>query len=209
MVVPFAFAGLVGKRKACGLKGKLMNVRFKVFGAALLALALSLALPALASSHDSTQSFQELKVSDHGPTLPPDPWVDGVRLLNLIALLGLGAAVVVTYKYPVAGTVPPTAQQSSGANVIIAEVAWLDADLTALVTHNFGLATAAGFAGGRPGSDQFFPIVTMYNSGVSTIAAPVSVALTSGSVITLTKTSILGTNGTIIVMVDRRQSIGR
>lgn len=201
-----------------------MNVRSKVFGAALLALALSLALPALASSH--------------GPTVPPNPWdktgvsshdwgissqesgapshgkgnpfrEPGTVLLNIIGLLGLAAAVVVTYKYPVAGTVPPTAQQAASSNICIAEVAWADIDPTALITHNMGLSTASGFPGGRPGIDQGFPVVSWSASGVSTIAAAVSFANTTGNVVTMTKGSILGNAGTIIVVVDRRQSIGR
>lgn len=57
-------------------------------------------------------------------------------------------AVTVTYEYPVAGLVAPTALQS--ANLVIATIIKaLDADIAATITHNFGL-TAAQLAAGFP-----------------------------------------------------------
>src|SRR5690349_11289778 len=74
-------------------------------------------------------------------------------------------AATVTYTYPVAGTVPPTAVQSSRVPTVTGYVDWAGGGgVTALFTHNLGLATAPGFAGRLPAVSQGFPEVILHVS---------------------------------------------
>ncbi len=189
-------------------------------GAALL-IALLLSMPALATpqpvdTHRLTITSDICNSSscryDAAGNIINDPVPQPsreVRIILLILSLGIAGTVTLTYKYPVGTTVPPTAIQASQVQVVIGEVNWADSDTTTLFTHNFGIATAPGFAGILPGLISFFPEVMIVNSGVSTVAAAISVAWTNGTTLTLGKGSILGTAGTIIVYVRKPHSIGQ
>ncbi len=127
-------------------------------------------------------------------------------LVSAFTLLSFaGAAVVITYEYPVAtaGTTPPTVLQSLGANMVNALVAWADADTTTLVTHNFGMSTAD--------LTSLFPVVVINNVvGATTTVAPVfTVGLTNSLAVTLGKGTIVGTQGTISVNIFRPIAIVR
>ncbi len=174
-------------------------------GAALL-IALLLSMPALATPQP-VDTHRLTIVSDIDPA-PSQP-SQAVRLVWILSLLAVAGTVTLTYKYPVGTTVPPTAIQASQVQVVVGEVNWADSDTTTLFTHNFGIATAPGFAGILPGLISFFPEVMIVNSGVSTVAAAISVAWTNGTTLTLGKGSIVGTAGTIIVYVRKPHSIGQ
>lgn len=171
----------------------------KLFGAALLALAL-LVVPALAVTdvidHGIEQSQQPVKP---GPVTAAFMW---------IAALGV-VGTTITYLFPVSNTTTaPTAAQSSQVPCVVALVNFADADTTAALSHNMGIATAAGFAGDQPNIAQGFPQVLMSWTATSTVAATVSYTNTSGNVVTLTKASLLGTAGTLMVWIRQPNTIG-
>lgn len=157
-------------------------------GVALVALAL-IALPALA-------------VTSQNSEVP-----GGSHALGWIISLGLSAGLVgvVTYAFPVGGATAPTQIQSSQIPVVTGTIVFADADTSLLFTHNFGLSTGlpGAFTGGQPGLLSLFPEIGWYQSGVTTVAPVFSFTLTSGNAITFSKTSLLGTGGTIIVAVRR------
>lgn len=114
-------------------------------------------------------------------------------------------AVTVTYKYPVAGTTPPTAIQASQVPTVTGIIEWADADTTGLFTHNFGLQTQTF----TPNVGQFFPEIISYASAAGTAVANAQFVLTNGNVITFGKTSAAGTGGTLVVIVRRPYSAGQ
>ena len=106
-------------------------------------------------------------------------------------------AATVTYQYPVAvqgGTIAPTVAQV--ASLVNASVNWLDADLTAIVTHNFGLTTTQLTA--------LMPWVTFNNdvSDAGTANPTITITKTANN-ITLTKVSAAGSGGTMQVFIER------
>lgn len=154
----------------------------KYFGAALIVLAV-LAVPALAAHVDM-----------------------GLLLTGALAFGVMGTTV--TYLYPVANTTTaPTAIQSSQAPTVVAQVVFVDADTTAAITHNFGIATAAGFAGIQPNIGQGFPEVIPSWIATSTVVATIGYTNTSGNVVTLTKASLLGTAGTLFVTIRKPHTL--
>src|SRR5882672_34341 len=102
--------------------------------------------------------------------------------------------VVVTYKYPVSGLTAPTAAQVYGLGVVTATVFMLDTDLTATVTHNFGLSAAEL-------ADLFSVPIVNASSGVSVFPG-FTIARTANTVV-LTKPSAVGSGGTFEVVILR------
>ena len=105
-------------------------------------------------------------------------------------------AVVVTYQYPVAGTVPPVASGTFSA--VNALLTWADADTTATVTHSFALSATETAAG--------FPYVAINNdtssvTGTAFGAALVNKAATNAIVIT--KSSAAGSGAVLQVQILR------
>lgn len=107
------------------------------------------------------------------------------------------------YEWPTAvagGTIPPASNQSF--NLVTGTVNWLDADLTAIITHNFGLSTTE-LAG-------LFPLVSHEPdpSTAGTINPVITVTKTSNNV-TFTKVSAAGSGGTFQFFCERPFSMNR
>ncbi len=181
---------------------------FKFLGVALVALAL-MTLPALAVSPSSSSS-QQFALSSHQTGIPfREPGT--FHLLSLALAVGLIGTVTVTYKFPISGTVAPTAAQASQVPTITAVVNWLESDTTFLFTHNLNIATAPGFAGIQPSLASLFPeviIAPMLNSGTVYPNVQVDYSTSTGNVLVFFKGSIAGTGGTLAVTVRRPHSIG-
>ena len=110
-------------------------------------------------------------------------------------------AATVTYQWPVANTtVAPTAAQT--AYLVQGTLAWLDADTTATITHNFGLSAAEITA--------LFPAVELvYDStNAGTVNGVISVVSTA-NVLTFAKASAAGTGGTLRFSLQKYQSVTR
>lgn len=112
-------------------------------------------------------------------------------------------SAVVTYDWPVVvagGTTPPTAGQV--ASLVSGLGTWLDADLTMIMTHNFGLSTVELTAQ--------FPIVSRQTdpSNAGTINPVVTVTKATNSV-TLTKASAAGSGGTFQFFIERPNTMVR
>lgn len=105
----------------------------------------------------------------------------------------------VTYAYPVAGSVAPTAAQAFNSNMLTATIVANDADTTAVVTHNWGLSTAQ--------LNNLWPTLQWYTSVASTVLPIISWALTNSVSVTMTKVSASGSNGTYVVILMRPQSM--
>jgi hypothetical protein len=88
----------------------------------------------------------------------------------------------VSYTYPVQGTTPPTATQAFNANSLSATLTFLDADTTALITHNWGEPSTTGLS-------YLWPWVNIYPVavGTATVAPVISVALTNSVAVTVGK----------------------
>jgi hypothetical protein len=158
----------------------------KFFGAALLALALVL-VPALVDPQHM------------------------VWALTAASMLGLAGAVTVTYKFPVSGTTPPTAIQSSRIPTVTGLINWLESDTTGLFTHNFGISTGLGFAGLQPSLLSFFPeviITPVLNSGTVYPNIQIDYTTSDGNQLVFFKGSIAGTGGTVLLTVRKPHSIG-
>lgn len=102
------------------------------------------------------------------------------------------------YQWPLAvqgGTVPPSTAQA--VNLVSGTITWLDADLTALVTHNFALSLALQTA--------LLPIVSRETdpSNAGTVNPVVTVTKTSGNTVTFTKVSAAGSGGTFQFFIER------
>jgi hypothetical protein len=105
-------------------------------------------------------------------------------------------AVVVTYQYPVAGTVPPVTSQTF--NEVNALLTWGDADTTATVTHAFVLSateTAAGF--------PYVSINQDSTSATGTIYGLYLVSKAAASAIVISKLSAAGSAAALQVQILR------
>ena len=77
-------------------------------------------------------------------------------------------AVVNQYQYPVGGTTPPTAIQAAGVQAVYAQITWGDTDISALITHNFGVIQpnitpySGGVAGTPVAATAVFPVIITY-----------------------------------------------
>lgn len=109
-------------------------------------------------------------------------------------------AQTITYAYPVAGTTPPTALQALGCNAVTATVNWSDSEVSAVITHNFKLS-AAQLA-------NLFPLVqvVLLGGSTTTLAPVITVTLTDSSTVTIGKTTVVGTQGTLLVTIMRPMS---
>lgn len=171
----------------------------KIFSAVVAALLLALMpVAAVASIPLDSHTIVSTQQQTHVPS-------ERARWLWLsLAALGIAGTATITYAYPVAGTTPPTAIQASQVNVVTASVVFADADTTALVTHNLNIGTTTPF---QMNTAQLFPEVIVYWSATNTAFAGLSIALTSGNVITLTKANVqTGTGGTAVVTIRRPTS---
>ena len=113
-------------------------------------------------------------------------------------------AATITYAYPVVGTVPPTAAQAFNANMLTANVTFLDADTAALITHNWNLSLAQG--------SNLWPVANVYASslGTATVSLGLSLALTNSVAVTLSKAATSagsGVGATFVVVLQRPNSI--
>ncbi len=110
-------------------------------------------------------------------------------------------AAVITYEYPVGGTtVAPTQAQMALLSMLTAQVVFVvDTDTTAVITHNMGVSAA--------NLGSLFPIVVITPNVLGTAPLFVVAALTNSNVVTLTKASGLGSNGTFSVTVMRPNSL--
>lgn len=102
-------------------------------------------------------------------------------------------AAVITYAYPVSGTVAPTAIQSSVVNTVTATVAFADADTTATVTHNFGFTT---YAIGR-----LYPFVILDKIGDGTAPGFTVISKTSNTVVITKESTAVGSNGSFDIAI--------
>lgn len=109
-------------------------------------------------------------------------------------------AVTVTYAYPVAGTVPPTATQAFNSNMLTCQVNALDADTAITITHNWGLS-AAQIA-------NLWPTIKTYlNTSGGTAAPLLTYSIASSVAVVITKVSASGTGGTYTVVLERPHSM--
>jgi hypothetical protein len=111
----------------------------------------------------------------------------------------------VIYKYPITGTVAPTALQALGVNTQVIEVGFADADTTAVITHNWRMSVAdLAF---------FFPTISMYLELSGTggpILATVIATLTNSVAVTLSKVgTAAGSAQTLVVVLQRPHSVSR
>lgn len=104
-------------------------------------------------------------------------------------------ASTVAYKYPVASATAPTAAQVYGLGRVTATVVFGDADLTAVITHNFGLSAQELL--------NLFPIVTINSGNVTNTVYPGFFVTRTTNTVTLTKPSAVGSGGTFEVSIDR------
>jgi hypothetical protein len=111
----------------------------------------------------------------------------------------------VNYRYPVAGTVAPTAAQVADLSMVTAQVVMGDTDTQAIVTHNMA---AAGF-----GAGYAFPLVNWRwatsNAPTGTILyVPMpTIQLTDSNTVTILKVSALDSGGTLEVAIQRPNTI--
>lgn len=112
-------------------------------------------------------------------------------------------AVTVTYEYPVAGVVAPTALQAR-VNVCNATVvATADADTTATIQHNMGL-TAAQLAAGFPVVELTILLQVVAKKADWTVSAR------TADTVVLTKTAAVGSGSAsaqLRVSISRSHSI--
>jgi hypothetical protein len=108
----------------------------------------------------------------------------------------------VSYINPTATT--PTAVQMLTLSRVVAQVVFSDADTTALITHNMNIPLAS--TPSQHGQNSGSPIVIIQALGASTIAAIISFARATNT-ITLTKGSILGSNSTVEVQIERYEPL--
>lgn len=101
----------------------------------------------------------------------------------------------VTYVTPVAGTTAPTTTEAFRVKSLVATVAMVAADTTAVITHNWGL-TAAEAA-------DLQPWIRYYFTASGTIAPIITFALTDTNSITITKLSVADQSGTLVVILER------
>lgn len=105
----------------------------------------------------------------------------------------------VTYAYPVSGNTAPTAVQAFNSNMLTANVVMVDADTTAVLTHNWNLSTAQ--------LANLWPTIQYYAGVAGTVVPILSFALTNSVSVTMTKVSASGSNGTYVVILMRPHSL--
>lgn len=108
-------------------------------------------------------------------------------------------AANVVYTYPVAGTTPPTVAQAAAVNSLSCQIAMLDEDTAALITHNWQL-TSAQLA-------NLWPWLRWYLSTAGTAIPILSFALTNSVLVTITKVSAAGSGGSYNFILERPHSI--
>lgn len=109
------------------------------------------------------------------------------------------AAAVVTYQYPVIGTVAPTATQASLVNSLTCQISMGDADTTGVITHNWAFSAAQNTA--------LQPwIAGPWLQTPGTLTPILSFALSTNTV-TFTKVSAVGSGGTYVVTLMRPNTI--
>jgi hypothetical protein len=124
----------------------------------------------------------------------------------LSVLSVLGGVPVVTYAYPVIGTVAPTAAQAANATMLTATVFLDTSDTTTTVTHNWGISQA--------NQNSLFPTIILTRSdatgtvsGLVTATIPAS-STTPANSITINKVSTgAGTGGTHVVTLLRPHTL--
>jgi hypothetical protein len=126
------------------------------------------------------------------------------RAIAIGSLLIFGSTV--TYQYPVSGTIAPTATQSGprGAQMVTAAINVVDTDVTAVITHNWGLSTTELAA--------LLPLIYVFYGGYTTNTGTVlsNPSFTSGAnSVTFNKISATSSGGTIIVQLLRPSTIIR
>lgn len=108
----------------------------------------------------------------------------------------------VSYTNPTATT--PTALVMLPLSRVVAQVVFSDADTTALITHNMNIPLASTPT--QHGQNSGNPIVVVVPLVTSTVAAVIG--FTRGTnTITLTKQSVLGSNSTVEVQIERHEMI--
>lgn len=111
-------------------------------------------------------------------------------------------AQTITYAYPVAGTTAPTALQALGCNAVTATLTWSDSETSAAIVHNFKLSTAQ--------LANLFPFVQIYvrsdSTGTLQPTTGYTVALTDSSTVTIGKTTVVGTQGSLTIVIMRPMS---
>lgn len=100
----------------------------------------------------------------------------------------------------VGGTVPPTAGQAYYSNQVIAQLTAADADTTCTITHNFNL-TAAQQANLLPNIS-----VSLAGGSTTTVMPVLSFTIATNS-LAVVKASVVGSQGTYIVVVNRPSSV--
>lgn len=114
-------------------------------------------------------------------------------------------AVTVNYKYPISGTVAPTASTMRQHNIVTAQVNALDTDTVITITHNWGLSSTTDFQGFPEGPAGLFPVVVI-NEDVSTTGTVVplfTINLANTNAVVINKPTTVGTQGTYDVVVIR------
>ena len=106
-------------------------------------------------------------------------------------------AQTITWLYPIAGTTPPTIAQALLCNEQQITVNWSDSEVTALLTHNWGLTST------QAGNDWPNPIINYLAGSTTTLPQAILVTFTNTNVITLTKSTVVGGQGTLIVTLLR------
>lgn len=111
-------------------------------------------------------------------------------------------AVTVTYEYPVAGLVPPTAVVQAKNMVVANIIATANGDTDAVVTHNLNLS-AADLASGKP-------MVTLERIDAAARASLWVITALAADTVTVTKSGAAGgaVPAQLRVTVRRPHSIG-
>ena len=106
-------------------------------------------------------------------------------------------AQTITYTYPVAGTTAPTLAQALLCNMVVATVNWSDSEITARLTHNWGLSST------QAGNLWPVTIIDYLAGSTTTLPQAITVTYTNTNVITLTKSTVVGGQGTLVVTLLR------
>lgn len=125
-------------------------------------------------------------------------------LFGLSALSVLGGVVSISYTNPTA--VAPTALTALPVSKVVALVSMADADLLATITHNFNIPLASTPSQHGQNSGNPWVTMTLDTSSAGTVA-PVLSFVRGTNTIVIKKTSVVGTNCTIEVVVQRHELI--
>ena len=125
-----------------------------------------------------------------------------IKVLLLALCLGIlpssmyGAACTVTYVWPVAGSTAPTAAQARQHNSVVADIAFLAADTSCVITHNMQLPNATGANG--------IPKITHFFTAAGVVSFTPFFAFTSATTITVDKNlTTANSTGTLRVVIER------